>query len=97
MSYVNGIEIDPVEFEEEPYYIVTVCNTRRCGILRFSEELAITLKDDHGSLKFISGWEINCGESWTWEPEDLDSFELDHPGLLDFIRGEIDARRPAAA
>ena len=96
MSYVDGIKIDSVAFEEEPYYIVTVRNTRRCGILRFSEELAITMKDDHGSLKFINGWEINCGESWTWEPEDLDSFELDHPGLLDLVRVELLSERTAA-
>ena len=96
MSFISNIDVEPLEFEEESYYIVTVRNTRSCGILRFSEELVLTMKAENGDIVFVNGWEINCGESWTWEKEDLERFELDHPGLLDLVRGELLSERAVA-
>jgi len=96
MSYVNGISIEPLHFGEPPYFLVTVCNTRSCGILRFSEELVLTMRREGDDVAFVNCCEVSCGESWTWEAEDQDMFNADHPGLLELVRGEILSWREAA-
>ena len=70
------------------YYIFYDSSTSN-GILRFTHELSVWVRKDD-DIHFIQAYEIGCGEDWTYNKEELEMFNFDHPGVLDDIKERLE-------
>ena len=84
------MKIDKLIIDGTPVYTTFIDSSTSCGILHFTHELSlcVTINED-GSCRIHSGWELNCGGDWDWNPGEDAEFEKSHPGLLEAVAKEV--------